>query len=1221
MIAKMQNNFKNRKLYSSMIAFATIFVILMVIMVGVNVFGALGNKKSATVTSVTLNGKTYDVDHPYVIYEIVPQEGLAELGYMVGGDSMPILASDIKQINDSDKRDKVYAAWKNAIACFTWDWNSSLYDNDGNIQGYEDRNILANSIFGNSKMSDKIIVKTVKAKDVTETMINEADMVYVNTGNHNSAITNAYNIMADNSIGTAGLSKTYNKYTGVTYKSNNYSNNIKAEVALQIYLRSVKDGMEVIFENGQIDWNSISSNDNYSKLGILFLGIEPNTFVTEYASSLSGGVYSGSKGSIRVNKNNNVLELRRGNELLGWDGKVFIEDENKTSKYPYFNCSIDARHGMILEKNLLSVYDSGLFMGENYLYKSCTLTDRDSNNNNLGTSFDEARDLFDIEAGGNLSYPELIRYIIGDSPSEEDFDQIKVLEIEPSGAYQYCNSKDNDKNYKSAVMIANYLGYDTNIITPDNWSRYVNVKSVASNGFNGMNEDIAENYDLVIVGSNNPDGYLKLLSTKIYSLKGEETEIRNINRSTNFSGNDLTMKSVGKLTEYAQTGKPLVLSQDLYYGSSKIDSSANIYDLSIVNLRVELEKAGVSDKNIMHEPNSNASSRYLTRMVKPVITIDSSFKMKYNGDVATTTVSADSISNLDFWGKIGNTAKTYDLVVAVDKDSNGLFTTDAMDDTNEVYYNEKVTTASDGTFHVNLQLPASLRGYIAWKAVVKDSITKISSEDFGGFVVEVRPEDVKTVKLLQIMPVPRNGVPISLDMTNSDFQRLFAPVEAVSGIKLDVTKITTREFENMYKGYGNNYKAGIYDTNNMLKNYSMVVVGFADSYGADDISNNNGALDNLKDFIKQGNSVLFTHDTMSYSAYSDGSTTWDGKTSINYGDKIRGSTGSGGYQLTDKFRSIIGMDRYGASTNPPNSSAGDNIQGLSNTFLFKYARDKFSIFKDVPLPSSNYETEKVNRLNQGQVTEFPYQTDENLTVAQTHGQWFQLNLEGQSNIADDVVVWYTLGSDTINYPESKYYDYTGQDAVNNYYIYSKGNVTYSGAGHKLVNDESELKLFVNTVIRAILSGNSAPEITVNNAFCVSAGKYELYSRELEDSGDIRLPVVKFTPLDRDMSRSTGKFESGLVYWDVDGNGSFDDRIDVRLKEYAKNELVNAPIEPIEIKLTDYKDFKNKNSSSNNTLQYCFNTGQLKIGIQATDSTNATGSASVTVRYRKLFNLE
>lgn len=1190
MIARMQSNIKNQKLFTGMIAFAAIFVIAVSVMIGVNVFG--GNSATSPIpTEVTLNGKTYSKADPFEILEIVPQRGLGELGYMVGGDSMPILASDISNISNlNNNRTTVLNAWKNCSACVTGQWNDlTIYSDDGlSIVGYEDRNLFANSVFGNSDMSDKLIVKTVSAASVTKADVDEADMVYVNRGYHSSKYYEAYNLMAQ-----------YNsKYTSVKTDVNFNNNNFSADVALDIYIKSVKNGMPVVYDDSNMVSDDADKGDNYSKLGILLLGIDPDTFVTEYASKCStDGIYSGTKGSIGVY--NSILQIS-GYEK--WRPDMFVKNN---PQYPYFNATADGRNKRYLRNNVLAYYGDNL-MDMVFLTGGDNVSDYDSKGNYLGTSFENAKKIFEISGNEKLLYTKMVRYIIGDFPPEKDFTQINVLEIQPCGDYSY-------NNYDGAVKIAKYFRYDTSKITQANWNDLVNVRSVASNGFNGMNEDLAEKYDLIIIGTNDLNGHMGSPSDYTYSGKGALVNIINLNKKTRYSGNDLTDKSVTKIINYAKTGKPMVLSQNLYFGDSKIDSSAKIYGLSIINLRAKSNDYG---KNIIDEPGQNDSFRYLKRLEKPVITVTDNLKVKYQGDIATTTVMADSLSNLDFYGKIGKDAKTYHLTVSVDKNGNGLFSSESKDDTNEVFFNEDITTDSDGSFDVKLNLPDALRGYVAWKAIATDISTQLSSEDLGGFVIQVRADDVKTVNLLQILPAT-NSKPITLDMSKNDkFKNLFMQAESASGIKLNVTTMTTRQFENMYKN-GNKYNN--YENDNLLKNYSMIVFGFADSYGLDDISNNNGALNNLYDYIEQGNSVLFVHDTMSYCAYSDGSTDRYGNKIYNAGEIIN-PNGTGGYELTSKFKYRIGMDRYGSSEG--NASGSDYVQGYSNEFLIKYGRTtdskgksiSYSMFNNIKPYTSDVITDSVNQLNRGQVTEFPYNIPQSLSISQTHAQWFQLDLESQSDKTDDVVVWYTLGStDTSGLSNSVYYDYTGQDALNGYYIYSKGNVTYTGAGHSNVQETSELKLFVNTVIRAILSGNSAPEIKVTNAARVSDGKYDLYT-----SDNTKLPEVDFTAVDADLSKNTGTFKSGLVYWDVDGNGSYNTG-DVTLEEYnSTNVLRNAAPITIDLQNPNYSNRKNANGD---TLQTYYNDKKLKIGIQATDSTNATGSATVSVMYRRLFYLD
>ena len=95
-------------------------------------------------------------------------------------------------------------------------------------------------------------------------------------------------------------------------------------------------------------------------------------------------------------------------------------------------------------------------------------------------------------------------------------------------------------------------------------------------------------------------------------------------------------------------------------------------------------------------------------------------------------------------------------------------------------------------------------------------------------------------------------------------------------------------------------------------------------------------------------------------------------------------------------------------------------------------------------------TTKVDKLNTGQVTQYPFRIDESISVAKTHAQYYQLDMElprdaeGNAQEEDKVMVWYTLAAED---GTNNYFSDTASDAINNYYIYSKANVTYTGAGH------------------------------------------------------------------------------------------------------------------------------------------------------------------------------
>ncbi|CAM3478549.1 DUF5057 domain-containing protein [Paenibacillus lupini] len=114
-------------------------------------------------------------------------------------------------------------------------------------------------------------------------------------------------------------------------------------------------------------------------------------------------------------------------------------------------------------------------------------------------------------------------------------------------------------------------------------------------------------------------------------------------------------------------------------------------------------------------------------------------------------------------------------------------------------------------------------------------------------------------------------------------------------------------------------------------------------------------------------------------------------------------------------------------------------------------------------PESSTTTEKVNN---GLLTQFPFLLSNSTKVATTHNQYYTLNLEDPT-----VIPWYNMSGGKR----------TSGDSWNSYYTYSKGNVTYSGSGHTNSRfPDWEQQLFVNTMYRAYLGSNHAPQLTVNS---------------------------------------------------------------------------------------------------------------------------------------------
>ena len=310
----------------------------------------------------------------------------------------------------------------------------------------------------------------------------------------------------------------------------------------------------------------------------------------------------------------------------------------------------------------------------------------------------------------------------------------------------------------------------------------------------------------------------------------------------------------------------------------------------------------------------------------------------------------------------------------------------------------------------------------------------------------------------------------------------------------------------------------------LLNQFDMVIVGFGDCYS----ELNAGSAQAVVNYIGSGKSILFSHDTTSF--YNLPISGYQTITSVGYyGNYNTGSTGSyWGYYFNTLLRSQVGLDRYGIVSSEPlpgggtirsalkSATSGSTLtstqagaigakgftvayqpggtdgktvpetQGFTNYELLRYSAD--SSQKGVngmqSVSSDNRSTTRVSQVNKGKITTYPYNLNTAdfggsggyVPISATHEQYYQLNMN-----SDDIVVWYCLADDSGSVGDC--YANAPDDVTNNYYIYSVGNVTYTGAGHtsdasSVNGSESEAKLFVNTMIAAYRPQRTAPTLKV-----------------------------------------------------------------------------------------------------------------------------------------------
>lgn len=647
---------------------------------------------------------------------------------------------------------------------------------------------------------------------------------------------------------------------------------------------------------------------------------------------------------------------------------------------------------------------------------------------------------------------------------------------------------------------------------------------------------------------------------------GSETYY-NSHNSYRYSGNDITREKMEDLREYVYAGYPVVVADHFYEDSankktvdkSYVDNCSNMYEMfnGVLGENGEYTTKPIGYySNVMTESQANKNRKNLEKYAnlgKPSITVYGDIGKSDNDiyNLNTNSILIDfSISNKG----AADTSALFDVVLYLDTNADGKFsyTTEAVDaNTIKVYNGDSLIrpveiTDSEGKSQYKYQLAAGENnkyrvvytlseeyvGIIPWRLKVRQTTNDYRYDFKGGYVHYKKPNtDKVTIKVLQIgtQNDSPNWAKENFNMEDaykkvgSKFREY---VDNIEDYKLNIKYMRSSEFGDKYKGS---------TVEQLEKDYNMIIIGFADCYR---IVDQNGSVDLLKQYINRGNPVLFTHDTTSFT---------NSDLLANETDVLKGW----GYDFNKKIRDSVGLDRYGIlnstalkkgvqltqNTTDYNAAvkyADKNdtdiayVPGSNKTKIAKQNQgysygNLFYNSKDIPT-SKNYNnyfylkdfqnvahnrgtidnwrrSYSVDKTNSGQITMYPYKLPNSFSIAETHYQYYQLNLneDNDKDGESDIVVWYTLNNNSL-YGASRY------DIRNNYYIYTKGNVTYSGVGHSQVKNEDsyELKLYINTIVAAYKQGLHAPSIEIKNSDADDAETvttiYETFDQRVDESG-------------------------------------------------------------------------------------------------------------------------
>lgn len=638
----------------------------------------------------------------------------------------------------------------------------------------------------------------------------------------------------------------------------------------------------------------------------------------------------------------------------------------------------------------------------------------------------------------------------------------------------------------------------------------------------------------------------------------------------------------------------------------------------------------------------------------------------------------------------------YAIKIYIDKNQDSIFAEDSTSSSKELYRASNVKDdmgnylgqyySSNGStpYSTTIKMPAASKGYFAWKVeVIKIDANSVDSD--GNYVSDAKNKIAKKVKsaktgnivisgseaTVQVLHILNSdGGTGSLDLNGSDFQDCFNATYDITKLRINVTEIKQNDLNALAVGSTDDQK--VEAVNKELEKYSMIVMGFGSNYGSDSTLNQN-VIDAINDYIEAGNAVMFSLDTMSPLSDDNSKNYVDDKNKgisvKDYSDlsyKTTGLLSSVGMKKAFSDPFAFKTVRYGKSKMEfiPYKMTAKNEITLSKFLGGVYFNKPGNIGDGfIKLTTTDNQSDTVAKLNSGQITNFPYTIEsetglvnnsDGIRIASTHAQYYALdfdismdslyNSDGSMNAQP--VVWYTFAEsnneDTFKEEgkirRNQYFASTDRDAMNNYYIYSYGNVTFTAAGANDISNANpnEMKLFVNTFTKALLSGNNLPVVEYTDAVLDdSVATYKSYVKFNYDKFANHKLSFSFRILDADLISNEDYIKDAVmyIYTDPDGSrtdGDYDPNRDIMLGHIHSSgtngislgDSGTSVIVGKEYIVDDLFDLIKGIAGVDETqLRSRLGMGTLKIGITAFDSKDGKGISVLTFDIKNLFDLD
>ena len=605
-------------------------------------------------------------------------------------------------------------------------------------------------------------------------------------------------------------------------------------------------------------------------------------------------------------------------------------------------------------------------------------------------------------------------------------------------------------------------------------------------------------------------------------------------------GSDITNLCADKLEEFIKSGQLCLFNADVFSKSggiydtilkerfSKYIDNAEFRNVILVAITESAKNDAINNLEKYFDDKYDSTDQWTNqRPILQIIQAPATYSAANPNPVSNRLTFSFRVYDPDT--PIDGTLK---VALYLDRNNDSLYNDNEIayyqDDGDGVKYTLKVKNGRTGT--ITYDMPQGLTGVYFWKLVVIDS-QNARNEFESVFRLKGNPI---TVKLLQIKPdnLVSNGGNYNqnesdgkgnLSLAKKFNQEYRDPVtgrtykygEKEGEYKIEVYETTVSDFNRLAESNPKMSLSGSYD---------MLVLGFNDNY-TDRKTIVDGALGQnavnvIDDFIKTKQSVMFTHDTIHFTYNRELTSKFGAAVGQAFEKNADGkfvgywSAGLAGSDIDEWVSNDSGAAVNQASRD--NALAGINFFDPVKPSQGNNSRH-YQVVNTYPDLAKN-----VKPVNSSALTLYPfvleggeYDDPSKMQVASTHYQWYKLNLEDE-----EVVPLFNLYA-------GDGYDKFNDDAMNNYYTYTKGTITFSGTGHKRDNSETypdyETKLFVNTAIKAYTIANHAPEVTILDP--QNNGKVS------KADGDL---VLRFRASDSDFGNDYLHYE---VFIDAENGGS------------------------------------------------------------------------------------